>query len=219
MSVSLSSLRERALVADELPRHDGLMFIDTTGEAEADGPLADYFDKQRASWGFLPNFAAAFAPRPDVAAAWDTLNGAIRNGMDRRRYEIATIAAARTLRSTYCTVAHSMFLRDACGDDDTMRAIALAPDGSTLDDADRAVYRFAAKVAADASSVDQADVDALRAVGLSDADVADVVYAAAARSFFTRVLDGLGAELDPQTAGTMPPELLGDMVVGRGVGA
>jgi hypothetical protein len=30
-------------------------------------------------------------------------------------------------------------------------------------------------------------------VGLSDAEIADVVYAAAARAFFTRVLDGLGA--------------------------
>jgi uncharacterized peroxidase-related enzyme len=193
------------------------MFIDTTGEAEADGPLAEYFAKQRKAWGFLPNFAAAFAPRPDIAAAWDTLNGAIRGGMDRRRYEIATIAAARALRSSYCAVAHSMFLRDVCGDDDTMKAIALAPDGSTLDEVDRAVYRFATKVATDASSVDQSDVDALRAVGLEDSDVADVVYAAAARSFFTRVLDGLGAELDVQTAGTMPGDVLDAMLVGRPV--
>ena len=61
---------------------------------------------------------------------------------------------------------------------------------------DRAVYEFAAKVARDASSVQQGDVDGLRALGLTDADVADVVFAAAARSFFTRVLDGLGAQLD-----------------------
>jgi alkylhydroperoxidase family enzyme len=82
---------------------------------------------------------------------------------------------------------------------------------------DRAVYRFATKVATDASSVDQSDVDALRAVGLEDSDVADVVYAAAARSFFTRVLDGLGAELDAQTAGTMPGDVLDAMLVGRPV--
>ena len=177
------------------------MFIDTTDEADADGALADYFEKMRGVWGFLPNFTAAFAPRPDVAAAWNALNGAIRGGMDRRRYEIATIAAARALRSTYCTVAHSTMLRDQVGDEDTMRAIASAPDGSTLDEVDRAVYRFATKVAVDASSVDQADV----------------VYAAAARSFFTRVLDGLGAELDPQTADRLPADLLDGMLVGRPV--
>ena len=74
-----------------------------------------------------------------------------------------------------------------------------------------------AKVATDAASVEQADVDALRAVGLTDADVADVVFAVAARSFFTAVLDGLGAQLDEQTAATFPPALRDAMVVGRPV--
>jgi alkylhydroperoxidase family enzyme len=82
---------------------------------------------------------------------------------------------------------------------------------------DRAVYRFASQVARDASSVQQSDVDALREVGLTDADVADIVFAAAARSFFTRVLDGLGAQLDPQTADTFAPDVLASFVVGRPV--
>ena len=48
-------------------------------------------------------------------------------------------------------------------------------------------------------------------VGLSDVDVADVVFAASARYFFA-VLDGLGAQLDPRTAETFPPALLGSMI-------
>ncbi|PZS29343.1 MAG: peroxidase, partial [Pseudonocardiales bacterium] len=36
-----------------------------------------------------------------------------------------------------------------------------------------------------------------------------------ARSFFTRVLDGLGAQLDRQTAQTFSPALLESMLVGR----
>ena len=137
--------------------------------------------------------------------------------MDRRRFEIATIAAARARRSTYCTAAHSAFLRDVCGDEATMAAIAEHPDGAGLAEQDRAVFAFATKVATDAAGVEQADVDALRAVGLTDADVADVVFAVAARSFFTVVLDGLGAQLDEQTAATFPPALLDAMVVGRPV--
>ena len=191
------------------------MFIDAVPEADATGAVAEYYARQRASWGFLPNYALAFSTRPDIAAAWDALNGAVREGMDRRRFEIATIAAARALRSTYCTAAHSKFLRDVCGDAEAMQSIALDPTGSALDDTDRAVFEFAAKVARDAASVEQADVDRLKAAGLTDADVADVVFAAAARSFFTRVLDGLGATLDAQTAATFPPELREAMVVGR----
>lgn len=193
------------------------VFIDTVPEDAATGALADYYREQRAAWGFLPNYAAAFSTRPDVARAWNILNATIRDGMERRRFELATIAAARTLRSTYCAAAHSKFLRDVCGDEATMRSIAADPTGAALRQQDRVVYEFAARVAADAASIEQSDVDRLRAAGLSDADIADVVFAAAARSFFTRVLDALGAQLDAQTAETFPPDLRESMIVGRPV--
>lgn len=191
------------------------MFIDPVPEEAATGPLAEYYQQQRGAWGFLPNYAGAFSTRPDVAAAWNLLNRTVRDGMDRRRFEIATIAAARALSSTYCTAAHSKFLRDACGDTATMRSIAADPTGTSLEPQDREVYRFAARVAVDAAAVEQSDIDRLRAVGLSDADIADIVFAAAARCFFTRVLDGLGAQLDAQTAGEFSSELLDSFTVGR----
>jgi hypothetical protein len=39
------------------------------------------------------------------------------------------------------------FLRDACGDEASMRTIAAEPSGAGLSPQDRAVYEFAAKVA------------------------------------------------------------------------
>jgi uncharacterized peroxidase-related enzyme len=191
------------------------VFIDAITEDAATGALADYYRQQRSAWGFLPNYAAAFATRPEVAQAWNALNAAVRDGMDRRRFEIATVAAARALRSTYCTAAHSKFLRDVCSDQRSVELIAVDPSGAALEEQDRAVYEFAGKVATDASSVTQSDIDGLRAVGLSDPEIADLVFAAAARSFFTRVLDGLGAQLDSETAATFSPELLSTMIVGR----
>jgi len=191
------------------------MFIETVPEESAEGTLADYYEQQRAAWGFLPNYAAAFSTRPEVAVAWGALNNAVRNGMDRRRFEIATIGAARALRSTYCMAAHSAFLRDVCGDEPTMVTIAEDPSGAALSDQDRAVYEFAGRVAQDAAAVGQSDVDRLRDLGLSEGDIADVVFAAAARCFFTRVLDGLGAQLDAETASTFAPEILASMVLGR----
>ena len=193
------------------------MFIESVPEDAAEGAVADYYAGQRASWGFLPNYAGAFSLTPDVAQAWGALNAAVRQAMPRRRFEIATIAAARARRSTYCAAAHASFLRDVCGDEDALAAITADPSGAGLDDQDRAVYAFAGQVAADAASVEQEDVDRLRAVGLSDQEVASVVMAAAARCFFTAVLDGLGAQLDAQTAATFAPEHLTALVVGRPV--
>lgn len=191
------------------------MFVHTTSEDSATGALAAYYERQHAQWGFLPNYAAAFSSRPDVAQAWDTLNTTIRSAMDRRQFEIATIAAARALRSTYCTAAHSKFLRDVCGDETTLGAIAEDPSGGRLHPTDRAIYLFATKVATDAASIEQTDVDRLRDHDLTDLDIGNIVFAVAARSFFTRVLDGLGAQLDRRTAETFPAALLETMIVGR----
>ena len=119
-----------------------------------------------------------------MARGWAVLNGSIRDGMDPRRYEIATIGAARALRSTYCTAAHAKFLRDDCGDERAMVAIATGEDDDALDEVDRAVLAFAGQVARDAASITEADVDALRQVGLTDDEIGDVVFAAAARCFF-----------------------------------
>ena len=191
------------------------MFIEAPDESTLDDDVADWYEKQRAAWGYLPNYASAFATRPDVAEAWNTLNNTIRGRMDRRRFELATIAAARTLRSTYCMAAHSKFLRDICGDEPTMRAVAADPSGADVDATDRAVMDFASHVAGDASSISAADVQHLRDYGLSDPEIVDVVLAVAARAFFTKVLDALGVQADVQLGDTFDPEVRRQVTVGR----
>ena len=62
------------------------------------------------------NLELAFADRPEVYAAWAELNGAIKAGMDLRRYELATLAAARRLRSSYCCLAHGSVLQERFGE-------------------------------------------------------------------------------------------------------
>ncbi|MET0729329.1 MAG: peroxidase-related enzyme [Acidimicrobiales bacterium] len=191
------------------------MFIEAPEESDVGDDVADWYDRQRDAWGYLPNYAPAFATRPDVAQAWNTLNNAIRGHMERRRFELVTIAAARAYRSTYCTAAHLKFLRDACGDEATMRAVAADPTGTDLPAADRAVMDFATEVALDASSIAAADVQELRDHGLSDPEIVDVVMAAAARAFFTKVLDALGVQADVQLGDTFDPEVRRQVTVGR----
>jgi uncharacterized peroxidase-related enzyme len=181
--------------------------------SEATDAVEKYLAGQTASWGYLPNYAAAYVSRPEVARGWAVLNGSVRDGMDPRRYEIATIGAARALRSTYCTAAHAKFLRDDCGDEGAM--VAIATDESALDEVDRAVMAFAAKVARDAASISEADVDSLRRVGLTDNEIGDVVFAAAARCFFATVADAFGAQADHQLGEQFDPAVRDAFVVGR----
>lgn len=191
------------------------MFIDTPEEGTVGEDVAAWYRRQRDAWGYLPNYAVAFATRPDVAEAWNVLNGTIKGHMDRRRFELVTIAAARAYRNTYCTAAHSKFLRDECGDEATMRAIAADPSGADLDATDRAVVAFATNVAEDAASITADQVQALRDHGLTDPDIVDVVLAASARGFFTKVLDALGVQADAQLGATFDPEVRRQVTVGR----
>ena len=195
-----------------------IMLIEPNDPAVADEANA-WTDDQTARWGYVPNYAAAFTSRPEVAKAWTALNIAVRDGMDRRRFEIATIAAARAMQNTYCTLAHSKFLRDACHDMPSMVALANDANNGALDETDRAVVAFAGKVARNAADISADDMAGLRSAGLSDNDIADVVFAVATRSFFTRVLEGMGVNADHELTRSFEPSLVEQMVVGRPVAA
>src|SRR6476659_5899084 len=94
-----------------------------------------------------PNHLAAFATRPGILAAWQQLNGAIKESMDLRRYELATVAAARRLRSSYCMLAHGGVLARDFFEPDDVREIALDHRSAGLEPVDVAVMDLADKVA------------------------------------------------------------------------
>jgi alkylhydroperoxidase family enzyme len=158
------------------------------------------------------NHARAFAERPEVYAAWFQLNGAIKAGMDLRRYELATLAAARRLRSSYCCLAHGTVLVEQF--DEPLLEIALDHHTAGLDEIDVAVMDLAERVVDDATSIADADLQRLRDLGLSETDIMDVVLAAAARCFFSKTLDALGVLPDAHFR-DLEPELRAALVVGR----
>jgi alkylhydroperoxidase family enzyme len=158
------------------------------------------------------NMEKAFEERPEVFAAWQQLNGAIKAGMDLRRYELATLAAAQRLQSSYCSLMHGKVLRDQFGE--PVAAIARDRRSAPLDAVDVAVMDLAERVVDDATSIDEADLQPLRELGLSDMEIMDVVLAAAARCFFSKTLDALCVLPDAGLA-ELEPELLEVLVVGR----
>src|ERR1700744_1820672 len=89
-----------------------MTYIETVAEEDATGETAKLYATEEEAFGFLPNLVRAFSLRPEVYFAWKQLNGAVKGGMDLRRYELATLAAASRLRSSYCTLAHGSVLMD-----------------------------------------------------------------------------------------------------------
>ncbi len=191
-----------------------MTFIETVPEAEATGAVTEIYDADREAFTNLPNFTQAFSLRPDVYAAWRHLNGAIKANMDLRRYELATVAAARRLRSSYCTLAHGSVLMAKFLEPTAVRALVHDFRTADLEPVDLAVMKLADKVADDATSITEADIDQLRSLGLSDGEILDVVLAAAARCFFSKTLDALGVEPDAKYS-ELEPDLRDTLTVGR----
>jgi uncharacterized peroxidase-related enzyme len=191
-------------------------YVETIPAQQAEGATAEMYATDEKAFGFLPNFTQAFSQRPAVYAAWRQLNVSIKSNMDLRRYELATIAAARRLRSSYCMLAHGSVLMDKFLDAGALTAVVADRASAGLSEVDVAVMDLAEKVADDATAVQQEDIDRLRSLGLADEEIVDVVLAAAARCFFSKTLDALGAEPDAKYA-DLEPGVRDALTVGRAI--
>ena len=190
-----------------------MTFLSTPDESDAYRADLD-------SMGYVANYTKLFALRPNVLGAWQALNAAIKQGMDLRRYELATLAAARALRSSYCALAHGKLLRDKFYDAETVEAMAQHDhEAAGLDATDVAIMDFAGKVARNAPAITAEDVEVLRGHGLSDEDIFQVILAAAARCFFSTALDAAGAEPDAAYRASIEPSLQAALTFGRPIAA
>ena len=149
--------------------------------------------------------------RSDVLAAWGELLDAIKSRMDVRRYELVTLAAARRLRSSYCSLAHGKVLLEL---GEPVQEIARDRRAAGLDEVDVAIMDFAERVVDDASSIGDEDRQRLRDLGLSQAEIMDVALAASVRCFFAKAVDAMGV-LPDASFRELEPELRDVLVVGR----
>jgi len=191
-----------------------MAFIPTTSPAGADTAVAAMYLRQQSAWGYVPNYAKVFCHRPEVMARWAALLAEIKRPMDPRRFELVTFVAAHELRNSACALAHGRKLREFFSDDEIL-AIAQGRPANAVSEGEQTMLRMARLVARDAVQVTQDDVDGLKAaLGISDAEVFDIAAAAAARAFFTKMLDALGVEMDSPFL-ALEPALRDPLTVGR----
>ncbi|MFO7286451.1 MAG: peroxidase [Gammaproteobacteria bacterium] len=190
-----------------------MAFIDTIPARWATGETFEMYERQQRHYGYVPSYATVFSHRPEVIRRWAELLAAIKRPMGKRRFELATFAAAHELKSTLCTLAHGKALLEFFSAADVI-ALARGETPPSITPAEAALMRFARAVARDASSITAGDVAQLKTNGFSDAEVFDIAAVAAGRAFFTKVIESLGAASDgPLEA--LDPELRAALAVGR----
>jgi uncharacterized peroxidase-related enzyme len=191
-----------------------MAFIRTIPPEEATGALAELYAAAVQSGDHVDNGMQAFSLRPAAHAAWQQLRNSIQSNMDARRYELVTLAAAASLRCSYCTLAHGAILSSKFFSAEQVEAMTHDYRNADLEPAEVAMMAYAEKIARNAYKVTPEDIDGLRAHGFSDADILDIALTAAARSFLSKVLDAVGAEPDDWYM-DLEPDLRQTLTVGR----
>jgi uncharacterized peroxidase-related enzyme len=190
-----------------------MAFIETLAAEAVSEQARPMYERQRAHYGYVPNYAKVFCHRPEVMERWAALLAAIKRPMDKRRFELATFAAARALRSTLCTLAHGKALTEFFSVED-VRELGAGRVPASLTNAEVALMAFAHQVAHAASAVTYADIERLRAHGFGEAEIFDIAATAAGRAFFSKVIESLGVEADPPFR-EMQSSLRAVLTVGR----
>ena len=175
-----------------------MSIISTPSPEDVTGLAAEIYADDTEHMGYVPDHTRVMAVNPEAYLAWENLIGAIAGGMDKRRYELVTLAAADALESKHCRLAHGKKTLKYI-DEESLAAVARDYHHADLTEAEVAMMDFAAKVSTDSSSMTDADTTRLRELGFSDRDIVDIALAAAARNYFSRAVQALGADVDVPT--------------------
>ena len=173
-----------------------MTFIHAIPEDQAEADVKKMYAENIADFGYLPNYVQAFSLRPNVMAAWGQFLGTLSREMDARRYELVTLAAARALHSSYCMLAHGSVMLQELFSLEQLARIAQDYQTAALTPAEVAMMAFADQIVLDATAITQSHIDTLHQHGFTDAEIFDITTTAAARCFFSKTLDALGAEPD-----------------------
>jgi uncharacterized peroxidase-related enzyme len=140
--------------------------------------------------GFTPNMMAAFAQSPIAFNAWATLLGSLSKALDVKTRDSIGLAVSEVNGCDYCLGVHSFTAEHMAkmpADD-----IILARKGHASDPKRDAAVQFARQVIESRGKVSDADVQAVRGAGHTEANVIEIVALVAMYSltnFFNNVFD------------------------------
>lgn len=158
----------------------------------ATGNAKELLDAVKGKLGLVPNLTRAMANSPAVLEGYLGLSGALGKGsLSAKNREQIALTVGQANHCDYCLAAHS-----AIG-----KMVGLTPDqildsrrGTAIDPKADAVIRFARKLVDERGRVSDADVAEVRAAGLNDGGIAEVV-ANVALNIFTNYFNHV-AETD-----------------------
>ena len=158
--------------------------------------VQNLFDKAEEKLGHIPNVFNVFSLTPEHFMRWfkyyDFLLRNEESPLSRKEREMVALAVSAENRCEYCLASHSAYLREITGDpafpDKVIHNFRRAP----LNDRERAMLEFAAKMTRNSAEMSPADLEPLRKLGFSDEAIFELAQVAAMFNFTNRLANALG---------------------------
>lgn len=155
-----------------------MALIKLTEQNEATGRVAEIYESMINTMGFIPNAFKVFSPSAHVL---DKQFGNLGYYMRHKTLGGKLLAFIRLLVSdqeqcAYCVGMNSGILLQYGVLPETLAGIKQDPSKAPLDEKELALLLFVLKVVNDSNSTTQADVDHLRGLGWTDADILEATY-------------------------------------------
>jgi len=181
---------------------DRISWFPVPDEADLPPELQGLFRAARERIGFVPNVFRTYAFRPERLSAWFAHFRMLHEetpGLSAAEREMIAVVVSMANGCLYCLVAHGAALREAWGDPVMADRITLDwRRAEGLTDRQRAICAFAEQLTLRPVENTEADLEALRAAGLSEHDAWDVIEVAAMYNFTNRLALATGQMPNPE---------------------
>lgn len=150
-----------------------MSYIQPLTPEQATGTTAEQYGTIKGMLGVVPNMMQTMAQSPAVLSGYLALSGALGKGVLKPalREKIA-LAVAQTNDCNYCLAAHTAI---GAGLNITESDNIAARQGHSTDPKDAAILTFAQAVSNARGAVSEADWNAVRGAGISDAEAAQTI--------------------------------------------
>ncbi|MBY8918591.1 peroxidase-related enzyme (plasmid) [Nitratireductor sp. L1-7-SE] len=115
-----------------------------------------------------------------------------RGGMGRAERELSAVGASVVNRCVYCAAVHASRYNQLTKDELAMQAIFADGEEAELDERQKAIFLFAAKLSKAPSEATEEDMQALRDAGLKDDEILDLILSASLFGWANRLMHTLG---------------------------
>ena len=172
-------------MTDDRPTALDLPMVDPLPEA-----TQKYFDICQSKLGMIPNVLRAYASNIDKLNAFTAMYNELMlgdSGLSKLEREMIAVVVSSVNKCYYCLTAHGAAVRALSGDPMLGEMLVMNWRAARLDTRQTAMLTFAEKMTRASAEIVEADRQALRDAGFSEADIWDIANVAGFYNMSNRV--------------------------------